>query len=141
MHDNAAQDGVRESPYQDRRRGPGGLKDPDEEVRPVRRIAKRFRRRPELGVKDLPLVIANTGLGGWSQKIDRRLGIMKAQAASAARPEFGRTAACVETWDFLGPGEESPLRHGSHWNCNAETYFLIDDTMSKAIIRLLDDKK
>ncbi len=96
--------------------------------------------RKELGVKDLPLVIANSGFGGWNQKIDRRLGIMKAQASAAERPEFKGTAACVETRGFFRPGDDSPSRHGFHWNCNAETYFLIGDSMGKAMIRLLEKK-
>ena len=94
--------------------------------------------RKELGAKDLPFVIANSGFGGWNQKIDRRLGIMKAQAAAAGRPEFKGTAACVETRGFFRPGEDSPSRQGFHWNCNAETYFLIGDSMGKAMIRLLE---
>ncbi len=93
--------------------------------------------RRDLGVEDLPFVIANSGFGGWQQKIDRRLGIIKAQAAAAARPEFRGTAACVETRDFFRPAGESPSRHGYHWNSNAETYFLIGDAMGKAMIGLL----
>jgi len=94
--------------------------------------------RKELGAEDLPFVIANSGFGGWNQKIGRRLGIMKAQAAAAAQPEFKATAACVETRGFFRPAEDSPSRHGFHWNCNAETYFLIGDSMGKAMIRLLE---
>lgn len=93
--------------------------------------------RKELGVKDMPFVIANSGFGGWNQKVDRRLGIMKAQAAAADHPEFKGTAVCVETRDFFRPPDASPSRHGFHWNCNAETYFLIGDAMGKAMIQLL----
>jgi len=97
--------------------------------------------RRDLGVEDLPFVIANSGFGGWQQKIDRRLGIMKAQAAAAARPEFEGTAACVETRDFFRPAEQSPSAHGYHWNCNAETYFLIGDAMGRAMVGLLKAKR
>lgn len=97
--------------------------------------------RRELGVKDLTSLIANSGFGGWCQKVDCRLGIMKAQAAAAARPEFAGTVACVETGDFFRPGEESPLRHGFHRNCNAETYLPIGDSMGKAMTRLLDEER
>jgi len=94
--------------------------------------------RRDLGVKDMPFVIANSGFGGWNQKIDRRLGIMKAQADAANHPDFKQTAACVETRDFFRPGDESPSRHGFHWNSNAETYFLIGDAMGKAMVQLLE---
>ena len=39
---------------------------------------------------------------------------------------------------FFRPAEDSPSRHGFHWNGNAETYFLIGDSMGKAMIRLLE---
>ena len=94
--------------------------------------------RKELGVKDLPFVIANSGFGGRNQSVDRRLGIIKAQAGAAARPEFKGNAICVETRDFFRPADDSPSRHGYHWNCNAETYFLIGDAMGEAMKKLCD---
>ena len=93
--------------------------------------------RKALGVKDLPFVIANSGFGGWKQKVDRRLGIVKAQLAVAGHDEFKGNVFCVETRDFFRPVEVSPSRQGYHWNCNAETYFLIGDAMGKAMIGLL----
>jgi len=93
--------------------------------------------RKDLGVKDMPFVIANSGFGGRGQKIDRRLGIMQAQAAAANHPDFEGTAACVETRDFFRPADDSPSRHGFHWNCNAETYFLIGDALGKALLELM----
>jgi alpha-galactosidase len=96
--------------------------------------------RKDLGVENLPFVIANSGFGGRNQKVDRRLGIMEAQAKAAARPEFKGNAVCVETRDFFRPAEESPSRQGYHWNSNAETYFLIGDAMGKAMIELCAGK-
>jgi hypothetical protein len=93
--------------------------------------------RRDLGVKDLPFVIANSGFGGRNQVVDRRLGIMKAQADAAARPEFKGNVLCVETRDFFRPAEDSPSRQGYHWNSNAETYFLIGDAMAEAMKKLL----
>jgi hypothetical protein len=93
--------------------------------------------RKDLGVKDLPFVIADSGFGGRNQKVDRRLGIRKAQAAVAKYPEFKGTVFTVETQDFFRPGEDSPSRHGFHWNCNAETYFLIGNGMGQAMKKLL----
>ncbi|MEI7900604.1 MAG: sialate O-acetylesterase [bacterium] len=97
--------------------------------------------RKELGVKDLPFVIANSGFGGRDQKNERRLGIMKAQAGAAALPEFKGTVACVETRDFFRPAEASPSGQGYHWNGNAETYFLIGDAMGQAMLTLLKETK
>ena len=93
--------------------------------------------RKELAVKSLPVVIANSGFGGRQQKVDRRLGIMKAQAAVARRPEFKGTVLTVETRDFFRSPEVSPARQGYHWNANAETYFLIGDAMGQAMKQLL----
>ena len=93
--------------------------------------------RKDLGVKDLPFVIANSGFGGRNQKVDRRLGIMKAQAAAAEHPEFKGTVTCVETRDFFRSPEVSPSRQGYHWNGNAETYYLIGEAMGKAMLNLI----
>ena len=93
--------------------------------------------RKDLGAKDLPFVIANSGFGGREQKIDRRLQVMNAQAAVAGYEEFKKTVACVETRDFFRPPELSPTRQGYHWNGNAETYFLIGDGMGKAMVEIL----
>ncbi len=92
--------------------------------------------RKELGVADLPFVIANSGFGGWNQKVSRRLKTMEAQAAVAGYEQFKGTVACVETRDFFRPPEVSPSKQGYHWNSNAETYFLIGDGMGRAMRRL-----
>lgn len=94
--------------------------------------------RKGLGVKDLPFVIAKSGFGGWNQKVDRRLGIMKAQENAANHPDFKGNATCVETRDFWRSGDESPARHGFHWCCNAESFFLIGDSMGKAMVELVE---
>lgn len=93
--------------------------------------------RKELAVKKLPVVIANSGFGGRQQKVDRRLELIKAQAAVAQRPEFKGTVLTVETRDFFRSPEVSPARQGYHWNANAETYFLIGDAMGQAMKQLL----
>lgn len=93
--------------------------------------------RKDLKAKDLPFVIAKSGFGGWNQKVQRRLDIMKAQEAAANHPDFKGTATCVETRDFWRSGDESPARHGFHWCCNAESFFLIGDAMGKAMLKLV----
>jgi alpha-galactosidase len=92
--------------------------------------------RKDLDAQELPFVIANSGFGGRNQKNERRLGIMEAQAAAAALPEFKGNVACVETRDFFRTPEESPSKQGYHWNSNAETYFLIGDAMAEAMKEL-----
>lgn len=93
--------------------------------------------RRELGVPNLPFVIAETGMGGPEEKHPRALALMKAQAAVAERPEFKGTVAFVSTREFWRPPEESPSAQGYHWNTNAETYYLIGEAMGRAMLRLL----
>jgi alpha-galactosidase len=89
--------------------------------------------RKELGVKDLPFVIAETGMSGPMEKHPRALALMKAQAAVAEQPEFKGNVAFVKTQSFWRDSEVSPSRQGYHWNSNAETYYLIGDAMGKAM--------
>jgi alpha-galactosidase len=94
--------------------------------------------RKALGVKDLPFVIAETGMSGHKEKHPRALSLMKAQAAVAKYEEFKGNAAFVGTKDFFRPKEESPSGQAYHWNSNALTYFLIGDGMAKAMISLIE---
>jgi hypothetical protein len=93
--------------------------------------------RKDLGAKNLPFVIAETGMSGHEEKHPRALSLMKAQAAVAKRAEFKGNVAFVGTKDFYRPKEESPSGQAYHWNTNAETYFLIGDGMAKAMVGLL----
>jgi len=92
--------------------------------------------RKALGKPNLPFVIADSGFGGVNQKVDRRLGIVKAQNAVAAYPEFKGNVFTVKTPGFFRPKDQSPGGHGYHWNENALTYFLIGEAMGKAMIDL-----
>ncbi|MBM4017814.1 MAG: sialate O-acetylesterase [Planctomycetes bacterium] len=93
--------------------------------------------RKDLGVKDLPFVIAETGMSGREETHPRALSLMRAQAAVADYPEFKGNAAFVGTKDFYRPKDVSPSGQAYHWNNNAETYFLIGDGMGKAMVGLL----
>lgn len=96
--------------------------------------------RRDLGVKDLPFVIANSGFGGE----DPRRGVVgvlqttvqPAQEAAESLPQV----ACVDTRPFYRPPEKSP---GSgdieHWFSNAESYFLIGDASARAMLGLLEN--
>ena len=92
--------------------------------------------RKDLGVKDLPFVIAETGMTGPEEKHPRALSLMKAQAAAAANPEFNGTVAFVGTKAFWRDKDVSPTAQGYHWNTNAETYYLIGEAMGQAMKKL-----
>jgi hypothetical protein len=96
--------------------------------------------RKDLRVKDLPFVIAETGMGGKEEKHPRALSLMKAQAAVAESPEFKGNVAFVGTKEFWREKEASPSRQGYHWNTNAETYYLIGEAMGTAMKKLCETK-
>ncbi len=92
--------------------------------------------RKDLGVKNLPFVIAETGMGGKEEKHPRALALMKAQAAVADHKEFKGNVAFVGTREFWREKEVSPSGQGYHWNTNAETYYLIGEAMGRAMLKL-----
>lgn len=92
--------------------------------------------RKDLGVKDLPFVIAETGMSGKEEKYPRALSLMKAQAAVAEYQEFKGNVAFVGTRDFWREKEVSPTGQAYHWNTNAETYYLIGEALGNAMRKL-----
>lgn len=96
--------------------------------------------RKELGVPTLPFVIAETGMNGPDEKHPRALSLMKAQSAVAEHDEFRGNVAFVKTQNFWRPAEQSPSGQGYHWNSNAETYYLIGQSMGEAMMRLISKK-
>ncbi|MHC4503100.1 MAG: sialate O-acetylesterase [Planctomycetota bacterium] len=97
--------------------------------------------RKDLGVPKMPFVIAGSGFGGWGQRIDRRLGIMKAQEAVTKYDEFRDDTNYVETRSFFRDGPVSPRPIRYHWCCNAESYYLIGEGMGRAMVELLGGPK
>ncbi|MFM7316841.1 MAG: sialate O-acetylesterase [bacterium] len=97
--------------------------------------------RKDLGVKNLPFVIAETGMTGPNEKHPRALSLMKAQAAVAEYPEFKGNVAFVKTQNFWREKEDSPSGQGYHWNTNAETYYLIGEAMGQAMLKLTAEAK
>ncbi len=93
--------------------------------------------RREFNAKDLPFVIAETGMTGPEEKHPRALALMKAQADAANAKEFAGTTAFVETKAFWREEGASPSKQGYHWNSNAETYYLIGEAMGQAMVKLL----
>ncbi len=96
--------------------------------------------RSDLGVKDLPFVIAETGMTGPEEKHPRALSLMKSQAAVAGYEEFRGTVAFVGTRAFWRDPSASPSGQGYHWNTNAETYYLIGEAMGHAMTKLCRPK-
>lgn len=97
--------------------------------------------RKDLGVPKLPFVIAETGMSGPEETHPRALSLMQAQAAVAKYDEFQGNVAFVGTRNFYRPPEQSPSRQGYHWNSNAETYYLIGESMGQAMVKLLERKE
>jgi len=97
--------------------------------------------RKDLGVPNLPFVIAETGMSGREETHPRALSLMKAQAAVAKYDEFQGNVAFVGTKDFFRPKEASPSGQAYHWNSNAETYYLIGEGMGTAMLRLIREKE
>lgn len=92
--------------------------------------------RKDLGVENLPFVIAETGMSGAEEKHPRALSLMKAQAAVAEHKEFRGNVAFVGTKKFWREKEDSPTGQAFHWNTNAETYYLIGEAMGQAMLKL-----
>lgn len=93
--------------------------------------------RKDLGVPKMPFVIAETGMGGMAETNQRALELMQAQAKVALQAEFKGNVAFVGTRAFWRTADQSPADQGYHWNCNAETYFLIGESMGKAMTDLI----
>lgn len=91
--------------------------------------------RKELGVKELPFVIGETGQGGVDEQHPRAVSLMKAQANVATDDEFKDNVRFVETKIFY----QSEPQHdgGYHWFGNAENFFNIGNAMGKALLDLL----
>lgn len=96
--------------------------------------------RKELGIAELPFVIAETGMSGPGETHPRALAIMQAQAAVAARPEFKGSVTFVGTRNFFRPKEQSPSGQAYHWNSNAETYYLIGEGLGHSMLELIGSR-
>jgi lysophospholipase L1-like esterase len=97
--------------------------------------------RQALGKPDLPFVFGELGNGGEA-KGEKMQRFRKAQADVAAMKI--RNVAFVKTSQFARRAEDSPNQgHGHHWFGNAESYFLVGDSLGQAMLKLtqLDDRK
>lgn len=98
--------------------------------------------RAALGVPKLPFVIATTGMSGLNESSTSALALMDAQLAMedfTKYPDFDGNVAVVDTREFWrGPSESPTITQGFHWHRNAETYFLIGQSMATHMRVLLD---
>jgi hypothetical protein len=93
--------------------------------------------RKDLDAPNLPVVVGEL-TGPWVEAPGEWQTLRKAQAQAAARPEFKGTVRFVETHNFVRKPEDSPNPgHGHHEFGNAETYFLVGDSLGKAMKALL----
>lgn len=95
--------------------------------------------RKDLGVADLPFVIANTGQNGLETK-GRFATLCEAQLALGdpeKHPEFKGTVISIDTRPFKAPDERSPSNFGYHWNHSAESHYKVGDAMGMAMVQLL----
>lgn len=99
--------------------------------------------RKDLGVPNLPFVIANTGQNGPETK-GRFATLCEAQLAIGdpkKHPEFKGTVISIDTRPFKAPDERSPSNFGYHWNHSAESHFKVGDAMGEAMVKLLKERK
>ena len=96
--------------------------------------------RKDLKTPKLPCVIGEL-TGAWVNAPPEFEAIRKAQAAVATRKEFKGTVAFAATRNFVRNAEDSPNPgHGHHEFGNAETYFLVGDSLGKTMLSLLEGK-
>ncbi len=99
--------------------------------------------RKDLGVKDLPVVIASSGFGGHSEKLPGVRARIKrvVEPAQIAVGKKMENVTCVQTRDYFRPREDSPTGASYHWNSNAETYLLIGDAMGRAMALMFQKRQ
>ena len=104
--------------------------------------------RRDLVIKNMPFVIANTGMGGWDipttarykKKVEKLMDAQLALADAKKYPEFKGNVAGVETRGFQRTREESPSRQNFHWMRNWETFYLIGKGMGDSMVNMLSGK-
>jgi hypothetical protein len=90
--------------------------------------------RKEFNAPNLPVVVGELGNGGPVESGDM-FDFRKAQEKGTKKI---KNALFVKTTDFARPAELSPNpSHGHHWFGNAESYFLIGDSLGVGMKKLL----
>ena len=94
--------------------------------------------RSELGVPNLPFVIATTGMDGWRDYTEVELAQL-AMADPVAHPAFAGNVKTIdvragyEGLEFWQSQDKSPASDSIHWHRNAKTYLNIGLAMADAI--------
>ncbi len=96
--------------------------------------------RREFANPSLPFSLATTGQGGTSQSSVRATlhANQLAIADSAQFPEFSGTVTATDTRPFWREANVSPINQGFHWNHNAETYYLIGESIANEMLSILN---
>ncbi|MCF7954780.1 MAG: DUF6288 domain-containing protein [Phycisphaerae bacterium] len=92
--------------------------------------------RTDLGVSDLPFVIATTGMDGNPDYSEVELAQL-AMEDFVTYPQFNGNVAVVDTQNFWHDVASSPADQVYHWNRNAETYFQIGRSMALELQSLI----
>lgn len=98
--------------------------------------------RKDLKAPNLPFVVANTGMSGWSESNTRALSLMQHQEDAVdpiRHPEFAGNTGFVETRGFWRDASVSPINQAYHWNHNAETLWLIGTGLGDAMVPLVPE--
>jgi hypothetical protein len=92
--------------------------------------------RKEFNSPKLPVVVGEL-TGPWVRADGAWDKLRKAQLAATLRPAFKGNVTFVPTHDFVRPADVSPNpTHGHHEFGNAETYFLVGDSLGKGMLNL-----
>jgi len=96
--------------------------------------------RKDLDMPNLPFAVAGTGMVGYDkQQPHRRQEVVDAEMKVANYPEFKGNVASIDTRPFArGPAPASPTQQGYHWNGNVESYWLIGQSLGKAMVDLIN---
>lgn len=98
--------------------------------------------RGDLNAPNLPFVVANTGMSGWSETHPRALSLMQHQQDAVdpdRHPEFAGTTGFVETRDFWRDASVSPVDQAYHWNQNAEILWDIGEGLADEMVPLVPE--
>lgn len=103
--------------------------------------------RKDLRSPDLPFAIAATGMNGYDNEptvdgLHPRQEIVDAELKVATYPEFRGNVASVDTRPFArGAPPASPSEQIYHWYRNAESYWLVGQSLGEAMVRLVHQKE
>jgi autotransporter-associated beta strand protein len=96
--------------------------------------------RTTLGVPNLPVVIADTGMGNAPTGPGSLVAGQGNVGDPTKHPEFTGTVTTVKTTQFDYGNLQGASNEGYHWNWNAQSYFNIGESMGNAMMALLPSK-